>query len=416
MSLIENNSLFNTLDLLPEGYFILDQEFKVIYWNKAIEVLTTIEREHILNKNLDDVFKNFKKDTYRIRINPIYKGGPPVVFSAKLHKNLFAVMNSNAENYFQVTISALRASEGVYYALFSVENRNEIYNQINQLIDSRDKALTEINKKEEVHTNLVNKHIEIQEAFESLSEKNQQIEKQKQQLLELNATKDKFFSIIAHDLINPFSFLMGYTGVLYEKFDSYQPNELKEMLGHLNQTSIQTYDLLQNLLQWSRAQSGKIVNKPIKIFLKEIIDNNFELFKNNLNEKGIKISQDIPTDLYLFVDYNMVNTVFRNLISNAIKFTHQGGKIRVSIDNMNDSYVTVLVSDTGVGMDQEKINKLFKIEESTSTIGTSKEKGTGLGLLLCKEFTESMEGDLSVESKVGEGSTFIIKLPIWQNK
>ena len=418
MPLLVDKSLYNTLDFLPEGYFIVDNDYKVIYWNKSLEILTGVDKENILNTKLEDTFPNFGNDIYKRRIDPIFKGGPPVVFSAKLHKNLFSQGKNQNEFYYQVTISSLRVTEENHNALFSIENRNEVYNQINQLINLRDKALNEVSEKEEVHSRLISQHIEIQEAFSSLSEKNLQIEKQKQQLLELNATKDKFFSILAHDLINPFSFLMGYSALLYDKFDTYTPMELKEMIGLMNQTSKQTYDLLQNLLQWSRAHSRRLENKPLKIKLAEIVINNFELLKNNLLDKNIEISHYILNDLYVFVDYNMINTVLRNLISNAIKFTPQGGKIIISLNetgknsNPDEKFVIVTVSDTGVGISPENINKLFKIEGNITTPGTNNERGTGLGLILCKEFIEIMGGEIWVESEVKKGSTFFIKIPL----
>lgn len=419
MPLLADKSLYHTLDFLPEGYFIVDNDFNVIYWNKSLEILTGVEKENIIDTKLDNTFPNFGNDIYKRRISPIFHGGPPVVFSAKLHKNLFSHGENQNDFYYQITISSLRVAENTHNALFSVENRNEVYNQINELIHLRNKALNEITEKEEVHSRLISQHIEIQEAFSNLSEKNIQIEKQKHQLLELNATKDKFFSIIAHDLINPFSFLMGYSSLLYEKFDTYTPMELKEMIGHLNHTSKQTYDLLQNLLQWSRAHSRRLENKPIKIKLVEIVLNNLALTKNNSLDKNIEISHYIPENLCVFVDYNMINTVLRNLISNAIKFTPNGGKITISLDEMgkssslDDKFVIITVTDTGVGISPEKISKLFKIEENTTTLGTKNERGTGLGLILCNEFVEMMGGEIWIESEIGTGSKFYIKIPLW---
>ena len=269
MGSIVDANLYNTLDFLPEGYFIIDDTFDVIYWNKTLELMTGVTKDEITNKKLQDYFKNFDREIIKRRIAPLFIGGPPVIFSAKLHKTLFS-RDESTEQYYQVTITSLRFSKDKCLALFSVENRNEIYSQINELIHLRDKALNEIDEKEQIHSQLYGQHIKIQEAFETLSAKNQEIEKQKQQLLELNATKDKFFSIIAHDLINPFSFIMGYSSLLYDKFDSYSPGDAREMARMINQASQQTYDLLQNLLQWSQAQSKRIENNPIKILLIEL--------------------------------------------------------------------------------------------------------------------------------------------------
>ncbi|OFX83623.1 MAG: hypothetical protein A2W99_15450 [Bacteroidetes bacterium GWF2_33_16] len=414
MSKVVNKELFFALDYLPEGYFIIDENYKIIYWNKPIENLTGIEKKEILNRLLFEIFPNFNKELYKLRINPVFKGGPPVVFSAKLHKNLFSRNDSDSDLYYQLTISSLRIGENNYNALFAIENRSEVYSQINELISLRDKALDEIDEKEKIHTKLISQHIEIQEAFATVSEKNLEIEKQKQQLQELVATKDKFFTILAHDLINPFSLLLGYTSLLSEKIESYSIEETKEMIDLLNITTQQTYDLLQNLLQWAKSQTGKIIPRPEILKIKSIIDSNIVLLKSNIDHKSIHIQNNVQAGSFVYTDENMVNTVVRNLLSNAIKFTPKNGKIifdTVTDKNEQKGLVTVCISDTGVGMDKAKLSNLFKVEKSTTTIGTDKEKGTGLGLILCHEFVEKMDGKMWVESETGKGSKFFFSLP-----
>jgi len=414
MSKVVNKELFFALDYLPEGYFIIDENYKVIYWNKPIENLTGIEKKEILNCLLFEIFPNFNKELYKLRINPVFKGGPPVVFSAKLHKNLFSRNNADSDLYYQLTISSLRIGEDKYNALFAIENRSEVYSQMNELISLRDKALDEINEKDKIHTKLISQHIEIQEAFTTVSEKNLEIEKQKLQLQELVATKDKFFTILAHDLINPFSLLLGYTSLLSEKIESYSIEETKEMINLLNKTTQQTYDLLQNLLQWAKSQTGKIIIRPEILKIKSIIESNIVLLKSNIDHKRIHVENNIHDGSFVYADENMVNTVVRNLLSNAIKFTPKNGKITfatVTDKNEQNGYVTVCISDTGVGMDKETLSNLFKVEKSTTTIGTDKEKGTGLGLILCYEFVEKMGGKMWVESETGKGSKFFFTLP-----
>ena len=203
-----------------------------------------------------------------------------------------------------------------------------------------------------------------------------------------------------------------------EKFDTYTSGNIKHMIEIMDYTIKQTYDLLQNLLQWSQAQSGKIENKPVKVDLKKIVVNNIKLLKNNILEKNIKTENSIPENFFVYVDYNMINTVFRNLISNAIKFTQKGGYINIVLEQQTgdaepkDEFVIASVNDTGVGINEENIKKLFRIEENLTTIGTNNEKGTGLGLILCKEFIEIMGGEIWVESEVGKGSSFFIKIPL----
>jgi len=414
MSKVVNKELFFALDYLPEGYFIIDENYKVIYWNKPIENLTGIEKKDILNYLLFEIFPNFNKELYKLRINPVFKGGPPVVFSAKLHKNLFSRNDMDSDLYYQLTISSLRIGEDKYNALFAIENRSEVYSQMNELISLRDKALDEINEKDKIHTKLISQHIEIQEAFTTVSEKNLEIEKQKQQLQELVATKDKFFTILAHDLINPFSLLLGYTSLLSERIESYSMEETKEMINLLNKTTQQTYDLLQNLLQWAKSQTGKIILQPEILKIKSIVESNIVLLKSNIDHKSIHIENIVQDGSFVFADENMLNTVIRNLLSNAIKFTRKNGKITfatVTDKNEQKGYITVCISDTGVGMNKETLSTLFKVEKSTTTIGTDKEKGTGLGLILCYEFVEKMGGKMWVESETGKGSKFFFTLP-----
>lgn len=418
MSKIIDKSLFHTLDFLPEGYFIINDEYKVIYWNKVLEALTGIKENQILNKKLEDFFSNFGQEIYKRRINPVFHGGAPVIFSAKLHKSLFSRDNIQKDFYYQVTISALRITEDKYNALFSIENRSEVYSQINELINLRDEALDEASEKEKINSILLKQRNEIQEAFTSLSEKNLKIEKQKKQLQELNATKDRFFSILAHDLINPFSALDGLTSLLLKKFDSYSPNEIKDMIKIMSHTTTQTYDLLRKLLQWSQTQSGRIENKPSKINLLNTITNNFELLENSFIKKQINFTNTVNKDLFVYVDNNMINTVLRNLMSNAIKFTPLAGNINISTKLLNKPQKTVVqvsVIDSGIGISSDVINKLFKIEENISTIGTNNEKGTGLGLILCKEFVKKMGGEIWVESEKGKGSKFIFTIPAYNN-
>jgi signal transduction histidine kinase len=186
------------------------------------------------------------------------------------------------------------------------------------------------------------------------------------------------------------------------------------MINLLNKTTQQTYDLLQNLLQWAKSQTGKIILRPEILKIKSIIESNIVLLKSNIDLKNISVENNVQEGSFVFADENMLNTVVRNLLSNAIKFTPKKGKITfatVTDKNEQNGFITVCISDTGVGMDKEKLSNLFKVEKSTTTIGTDKEKGTGLGLILCYEFVEKMGGKMWVESETGKGSNFFFTLP-----
>jgi len=227
----------------------------------------------------------------------------------------------------------------------------------------------------------------------------------------LNATKDKFFSIIAHDLKSPFTGLLGLTEILYNDYDYIDENKKKEYLKLLHNNSQTTFNLLQNLLEWSTSQRGTIVYKPENVDVGGIILENISLLDNLAKAKNITFEIKCKNNLTVFADKNMISTVLRNLISNAIKFTERGGIITVGYKQINEKDIKIFVSDTGVGFEKENISKLFNIKRDIKKVGTEKEAGTGLGLIVCKEFVEKHESKIEVESELGKGSIFWFILP-----
>lgn len=238
----------------------------------------------------------------------------------------------------------------------------------------------------------------------------EKIQLQRDELAVANATKDKFFSIIAHDLRNPFNTLLGFSDLLIDQINLKDFEKSYEFAKIIHKTSSVSYELLENLLNWSRAQTGKISFNPESIDIKSLIDANILLLNNLAEKKGIVLSSTLDHEALAFADKNMVLTILRNLITNAIKFSRKGDKITVSVDDDKEFY-TIRVSDTGVGIDEKAIAKLFLISENIKTEGTSNEQGTGLGLILCKEFVDYNKGKIWVESQVGVGSTFSFTLP-----
>ena len=225
-----------------------------------------------------------------------------------------------------------------------------------------------------------------------------------------NASKDKFFSIIAHDLKNPFNGIIGLTSLLVDDFDSFSVEEQKEFIQDIKTTAENTFRLLQNLLEWSQTQTGKIHFEPTQFMLSSITTEIVDLVKTSAGNKNIRVDTDIPIDLRVFADVNMINTVIRNLLLNAVKFTKRGGKILLSARHV-DHVVEISVADNGIGINPENFKKLFCIDCTVLSYGTEGEQGTGLGLILCKEFVEKNSGKIRVESEVGVGSTFTITLP-----
>lgn len=230
------------------------------------------------------------------------------------------------------------------------------------------------------------------------------------ELAEINATKDKFFSIISHDLRSPLSGLMQILFIITEDYDSLPNEEKLQMITEVANTSKKTYELMENLLEWSSIQTGTIPFYPKKITILNLLNNLEELYNQNLKSKEITLKIDIEPEISVFADKKMVETILRNLISNAIKFTYPNGTVSVSSVPDND-FVVIKVSDTGVGIKTEQLSELFKVDKVQSTPGTAKEAGTGLGLILCKELVEKQNGKMWVESKENEGTTFYFTLP-----
>jgi signal transduction histidine kinase len=230
------------------------------------------------------------------------------------------------------------------------------------------------------------------------------------ELKELNATKDKFFSIISHDLRSPFTGLLGYSELLYNEYSRISEETIKDYVSNIYSISKNTFELLENLLAWSQSQTGRIELNLKKINLKSYSDSIIQMINPIAQKKKILLINSIPEDIYCYADENMLQTIFRNLISNAIKFTYESGTIKISA-KAQDNIAEVSISDTGTGMSEVIKNSLFKISETKSQPGTQSEKGTGLGLILCKEFVEKHGGKIWVESEEGKGTTFFFTIP-----
>lgn len=242
------------------------------------------------------------------------------------------------------------------------------------------------------------------------------IQKQNTKLKQLNATKDKFFSIISHDLKNPLFSMEGLFELLIHNFDRYNSEKKKEFIQLISSELQQTIKLLENLLMWSSTQRNTLDFKPGNLKLKKVCDECIELFEQTAKTKNIKLKNNIHNGTEVFGDKNMLLTILRNLITNAIKFTNGGGQVLVKSEiknyNNNEKQVEISVVDTGVGISSDVLSQLFLLDKNLSTPGTKKELGTGLGLVLCKELVEKQGGNIWVESAVGEGSSFIFTLPI----
>lgn len=242
----------------------------------------------------------------------------------------------------------------------------------------------------------------------------EEIEEKNNKLQELNATKDKFFSIIAHDLKNPFHGILELSDLVLNTETKVSLEELTQCLELINATAKSTYKLLENLLEWSLAQTGRIEFNPDSINLSGLAIDVITLTENSAKAKNITIENQILNGLTVFADPYMLYTILRNLIANAIKFTNKDGKIYIWALQKDDE-VEVTVSDNGIGISEKMKDKLFKVSEKVTTAGTENENGTGLGLILCKEFVEKHKGKIWVESTQGKGSDFKFSLPLYNN-
>lgn len=237
-------------------------------------------------------------------------------------------------------------------------------------------------------------------------------EKDNLKLSELNKSKDKFFSIIAHDLRGPLGGLQQIGELLW--LNNISDEKRDQLTKSLYQNSKLTFNLLDNLLKWANTNAGLIIYKPYKLNFREIVLNNVRLFNSQVKLKNIKLSCNFEKDLFVYADYDMVDTVIRNLISNAIKFTPINGIIDIIIDKIDvaQNTCTIAIIDNGIGITKETLLKVFEINSIVSTFGTNKEKGTGLGLKLCKEFLTINKGNIKIESHLEKGTKVYLTLPI----
>ncbi|MGE5457553.1 MAG: ATP-binding protein, partial [Methanococcaceae archaeon] len=230
-------------------------------------------------------------------------------------------------------------------------------------------------------------------------------------LKELNATKDKLISILAHDLRSPFQGFLGLTDILANSIDELEKSDISEYARELNDTAKKIFGLLNNLLEWSRVQTGKIEFKPLRLDLRKEIELIINLFSSISKSKEIEIINQVPEQAVIFADRNMLSTVLRNLVSNAIKFTNFNGQISIGSEIL-ENFISISVKDTGVGMTREIMDKLFRIDSIFTSRGTNNEEGTGFGLVLCREMIEKNGGNIKAESTPGVGACFTFTLPL----
>lgn len=292
-----------------------------------------------------------------------------------------------------------------FIILYIIYNRYTAYKKTNKLLKHQKDRITQYNDM------LKGLNSSLLSQKEKVDQLNDQLKKSQQNLIDINNTKDQFFSIISHDLRSPFASIVSFSRIMKRDIDNLSKEELQQLAAELDKSVNKINNLLDNLLQWSRSQTGKIIYQPIRFKLKDTIIENINLFRAIAHDKNIELTDRVDPETEVWADVNMCDTIIRNLLSNAIKYTNEGGSVVISSDLKGDM-VEVSVADTGVGISPDDQKKLFRADNLHSTFGTKDEKGSGLGLLLCKGFVKKQGGRIRMKSTPGAGSVFSFTLPL----
>jgi PAS domain S-box-containing protein len=381
---------------------------EISFRKRAEEILKLSEEKYrLIAENTSDVIWLMELEKFKFSyVSPSVFHLTGYTAEEVINMNFFEFLSPNAAENIKVRLADRLAK---YYAGEKAEGAN--ITEIQQICKDGSIIWTEmsttfiVNNEGRVTDIIgVSRNIEQRKRAEAL------IHDKNIELVELNATKDKFFSIIAHDLKSPFSSILGFSELLNTNIDKYSHENIKLFANSINNSANLTYKLLENLLEWSQLQRGKITPNLQSHNLKNIVDDVIQLNSEMAVKKNIKLENKIIFNVSIQCDFDITKTILRNLISNAIKFTNSEGHVEIKQINKG-AFIEIWVSDTGVGIMPDKIPYLFTIDQDVSTSGTANEKGTGLGLLLCKELVEKQGGEIWVESIVGSGSNFYFTIP-----
>ncbi|MCK9207196.1 MAG: ATP-binding protein [Salinivirgaceae bacterium] len=339
--------------------------------------------------------------------------------SVQVHDNEYIFTTLNNKQFFgeyslidssvrSATVTAVRDTKllELQQSTFDkvIQKRPELWKNV---LVSLIKRLRDYNILEE---KLTLRTLDIQKKKFEVEKEKENISAQKKELEAINATKDKFFTIIAHDLKNPFNTVIGISDVLLNKYDSYSKEKAIEYLEQINRYSKNAFNLLENLLQWARSQTGSLKINFRRANVSNVIDEVYELFTVTASQKQIHLVKEINPKLHGYFDVAMVTTVVRNLVSNALRYTPEQGRILIRADETGDM-LTIKISDNGGGIEPQKLESLFRIDVRQNFEDSDEMDGSGLGLIICKEFVLKNGGDIWVDSKLNEGTSFFFTLP-----
>jgi len=414
---------YNNIGLVYNNLKEYDKALK--YFKLSMKIDKETGNRHALCRALNNVGLSWKHKGDRKKSLKYFRESYEMSRKAEYNKDMATALSNICTHYFETGEYALSLEKGLEgeKIAYAIHSNNHLLNFFGQISEAYEKtgdfenALIYLKKhfvlKDQIFSEeSQNKIFEMQVRYDSeKKEKEAEIYRIKNEELSLmNATKDKFFRIIHHDLLNPFTAIHSTAGFLEKFYDKIDDQKRRSYVRMILGSSERLLKLIDNLFEWVKTQSGEIDFIPEKINVCDIVDHNIQLLGNNLNSKEIVTEIKVPASCCVNADRNMLDTIVRNLIANAIKFTSTGGKIVIKARSLNDT-VKLSVEDNGMGIERSNLKKLFKVEEAFSTPGTNEEKGTGLGLILVKEFLDICGGRVFVKSEPGNGTKFTIELP-----
>jgi PAS domain S-box-containing protein len=391
--LLERNQLRTLIDSMPDVIFIKDRQSRFLVVNKLVAGIMGTSPEALIGKTDFEFYTHDLAQRYFDDEQAIMECGEAKINYEEPH------LDENGNRIILSTSKVpVRNSQGEVVGIVGIGRDITRLKRIEIQLRKKTEDLQQTNSLLEV------RQAEIMHQAEELAAQAQYLTITNNELERLNKTKDKFFSIIAHDLRNPFNAIMGFSEMLLKDFHEMDDKQKLGMLELINLSSESAFNLLDNLLQWARTQTDKIKFNPEHFLLVDVVKQVLDLQAIFAEKKGILLENQVPPAMMVYADKNMIHTVIRNLLSNAIKFSHKGGSVNVTATT-NDDRIEVMIIDKGIGMSRENLNMLFRIDTYYSTEGTSGESGTGLGLIISKEFIEKNNGRIRATSREGEGTS-----------
>jgi PAS domain S-box-containing protein len=382
---MDRRTLLSIYNSIPVGICVINQMQHVVFVNQAFEASIGVPGHMLVNKSVTDIFPIFKEEFFQLRLNAVFSDQMPMFLSSGLHGSIFSNKFNKNASYFEVSVSPVFwDGQHELLASFTVEDVTDLMCQI----DYQKHLLAELN----------DKLIETEKAKQALSES-------RELLKQANEAKDKLFSIIGHDLKTPFNTLSGISELLLKTSD---PSDAERMplFEAIWLASKDGLELVTNLLTWAQSQTGRIQCYTTSFEVTKVLNELRQFFLLSAKRKKISLNVQLAENCFVDADIDMIKVVLQNLIANAIKFTPGGGFVEISAQSIGNDEVEIRVSDNGVGLSEQMTNELLQGKESASRLGTDLEMGTGLGLIVCREFLALNSSQLKIESSVGQGSVF----------